>query len=542
MIGERILNYKIESRLGEGGVGTVYLASHTQLGRKVAIKVLNPALVDNADIRERFRNEATTLSALQHVNIITLYDYLEQEKELFLIMEYAPGQSLDSYIHQITGPIPEQKTIYFFEQILDGFAYAHQKGVVHRDIKPSNIIVTPDSDIKILDFGIAKILKEGKRNLTKTGTQLGTVLYMSPEQVQGRFVDQRTDIYSLGLTLFEMITGKCPYDEDKLTEYEVYEKILKEPLPSTASFYPGVSPKIQQIIAKATAKDPQDRYQSCEEFKEAFGQVSKPIAYTSSNTTQTKTNYSNTPKSEKAVPISSPRVSKSSDLDRLKRKNNLVLYSIVVILMALTTWIAWYVFSEKPTPVEDDSELVVENDVTEDDISTPKDDDYENEDRDRKSLEDILLDSLNQKKERTQDFLKLLRSDRESELLKGLLIDGQVEEGSSTQFLGEFVIQVTVANRREDARFEDLMIAITYFDDSNKELKTKEQGLEPLGAGKSITFRVREDVNAAKFTTKLKKVKVIDLEPTPVIDSLNTQLNKINDKIKEVREQMDENF
>jgi serine/threonine protein kinase len=457
-------------------------------------------------------------------------------------MEYAPGQSLDSYIHQITGPIPEQKTIYFFEQILDGFAYAHQKGVVHRDIKPSNIIVTPDSDIKILDFGIAKILKEGKRNLTKTGTQLGTVLYMSPEQVQGRFVDQRTDIYSLGLTLFEMITGKCPYDEDKLTEYEVYEKILKEPLPSTASFYPGVSPKIQQIIAKATAKDPQDRYQSCEEFKEAFGQVSKPIAYTSSNTTQTKTNYSNTPKSEKAVPISSPRVSKSSDLDRLKRKNNLVLYSIVVILMALTTWIAWYVFSEKPTPVEDDSELVVENDVTEDDISTPKDDDYENEDRDRKSLEDILLDSLNQKKERTQDFLKLLRSDRESELLKGLLIDGQVEEGSSTQFLGEFVIQVTVANRREDARFEDLMIAITYFDDSNKELKTKEQGLEPLGAGKSITFRVREDVNAAKFTTKLKKVKVIDLEPTPVIDSLNTQLNKINDKIKEVREQMDENF
>jgi len=542
MIGERILNYKIESRLGEGGVGTVYLASHTQLGRKVAIKVLNPALVDNADIRERFRNEATTLSALQHVNIITLYDYLEQEKELFLIMEYAPGQSLDSYIHQITGPIPEQKTIYFFEQILDGFAYAHQKGVVHRDIKPSNIIVTPDSDIKILDFGIAKILKEGKRNLTKTGTQLGTVLYMSPEQVQGRFVDQRTDIYSLGLTLFEMITGKCPYDEDKLTEYEVYEKILKEPLPSTASFYPGVSPKIQQIIAKATAKDPQDRYQSCEEFKEAFGQVSKPIAYTSSNTTQTKTNYSNTPKSEKAAPISSPRVSKSSDLDRLKRKNNLVLYSIVVILMALTTWIAWYVFSEKPTPAEDDSELVVENDVTEDDISTPKDDDYENEDRDRKSLEDILLDSLNQKKERTQDFLKLLRSDRESELLKGLLIDGQVEEGSSTQFLGEFVIQVTVANRREDARFEDLMIAITYFDDSNKELKTKEQGLEPLGAGKSITFRVREDVNAAKFTTKLKKVKVIDLEPTPVIDSLNTQLNKINDKIKEVREQMDENF
>ncbi len=539
MIGERILNYKIESRLGEGGVGTVYLAAHTQLGRKVAIKVLNPALVDNQQIRERFRNEATTLSELQHVNIITLYDYLEKEKELFLIMEYAPGQSLDEYIHQITGPIAEQKTCYFFEQILDGFAYAHQKGVVHRDIKPSNIIVTPDSDIKILDFGIAKILKEGKRNLTKTGTQLGTVLYMSPEQVKGQFVDQRTDIYSLGLTLFEMITGKCPYDGSILTEYEVYEKILKEPLPNPASFYPNVSDKIQQVIAKATAKNPQDRYQTCEEFKQAL------IAQTSTTNISTNTSYST--KTALASPnptrVTKKMASKSSGIDKLKRKNNLILYSVIIVLSSLTLWLGVSIFSENDQSTQDDgAEVVSENTKSKERDDNPVEVESDFSEDDTKSAEEILLDSLNQKKIRTEGFLKILKTEREKELLKGLLIDGQVEEGSSGQFLGEFVVQVTVANRRDDARFEDLLIGITYFNENDKQIKAREQALEPLDADKSITFRVREDVEAVKFATSLKKVKVIDLEPTEVLDSLNNELKELNERISKVKQNMSEDF
>lgn len=537
MIGERILNYKIESRLGEGGVGTVYLAAHTQLGRKVAIKVLNPTLIDNQEIRERFRNEATTLSALQHVNIITLYDYLEQDKDLFLIMEYAPGQSLDEYIHQITGPIPEQKTCYFFEQILDGFAYAHQKGVIHRDIKPSNIIITPDSDVKILDFGIAKILKEGKRSLTKTGTQLGTVLYMSPEQVKGQHIDQRTDIYSLGLTLFEMITGKCPYDGATLTEYEVYEKILKEPLPNPSSFYPNVSPKIQQVIAKATAKNPNDRYQTCEEFKEALAtQVIKTKMPSASHTTQKTV--------KTAAPSKSTTQAKPSDIDKLKRKNNLILYSIVVLLASLTLWLGWSILSDSPEPVQDDDVEMLSEDTEkeEDEKDIPVEIESDLNEEDTKNAEEILLDSLNQKKTRTEDFLKILKAEREKELLKGLLIDGQVEEGSSGQFLGEFVIQVTVANRREDARFEDLVIGITYFNENDKEIKAREQALEPLDADKSITFRIREDIEAAKFTTNLKKVKVIDLEPTQVVDSLNNELKTLNERISKVKQRMDEDF
>ena len=270
MIGERILNYKIESVLGEGGVGKVYLATHTQLGRKVAIKVLNPALVNEPRVRERFRNEATTLSGLQHLNIVTLYDYFEDEKGLFLILEYAQGKALDEYIKNTSGPIPEQKTIYFFNQILDGLAYAHHKGIIHRDVKPSNLIITSDADVKILDFGIAKILKEGRNNITKTGAQLGTVLYMSPEQVKGEPVDLRTDVYSLGVTLFEMLTGRSPYSDKVYTEFEVYQKILNEPLPPAKSVYPAISDHMQSVILKATHKNPNERFQSCEEFKEAI--------------------------------------------------------------------------------------------------------------------------------------------------------------------------------------------------------------------------------------------------------------------------------
>ncbi len=553
MIGERILNYKIEARLGEGGVGTVYLATHTQLGRKVAIKVLNPTLVSNTDIRERFRNEATTLSALQHVNIITLYDYLEEEKGLFLILEYATGQALDDYILKVSGPIPEQKAIYFFEQILDGFAYAHQKGVIHRDIKPSNLIITNDSEVKILDFGIAKILKEGKRNLTKTGTQLGTVLYMSPEQVQGKFIDHRTDIYSLGVTLFEMLTGKCPYDEQTHTEYQVYEKILKEPLPTASSFYPGVSDKMQYIISKATAKNPEDRYQSCEEFKAALRQSTTALKDTFAAPISTKSTTTNAPIYQTATaPVQHETIQKpsrssgSGDIERLKNRNNFVLYLIVAVLFITTIWVSYEVFFKNPTAGSSNlATNTTDGENQEDESRTGNYDDEDDilKDSDgEKTPEDLLLDSLKQKKERTQEYLKLLKKDREQELMKGLLIDGQVEQGSGAQFLGEFVIQVTVANRRSDARFEDLVIGITYFDDAQKELKNREQALEPLDPEKSITFRVREEINAAKYATKLKSVKVIDLEPTQVIDSLSNELKIIDERMQKLRKKMEEDL
>lgn len=266
--GTIIQNYRLVEFIGEGGMGQVWLAEHVLLGRKVAIKALHAQLLRNAGIRARFKNEAATLAHLQHPHIVTLLDYIEDEAGAYLVLEYVEGDPLDELIRLKTGPIPEARLKDLFGQILQGFVYAHSKKIVHRDVKPSNFLLTPEGKIKMLDFGIAKLLEEDHR-LTKTGTSMGTVLYMSPEQVRGEAVDQRSDIYSLGVTLFHMATGQCPYSAES-TEFIVYDQIVNHPLPAPTDFYPGVTPGIEAIIYKATAKNPADRYQDCQEFYNAL--------------------------------------------------------------------------------------------------------------------------------------------------------------------------------------------------------------------------------------------------------------------------------
>ena len=213
MIGQVIQNYKIESILGEGGMGIVYLASHTLLNRKAAIKALSPLLAANNDLKMRFYKEASTMSNLKHPNIVTLYDYIEDMGNLYLVMEYIDGVPLDKYVKNYGKPLPEDKIIHFFSQILDAFEYAHSKKVIHRDIKPANIIISNDDTVKILDFGIAKLLDETSEKLTQTGSKVGTVTFMSPEQVKALPVDNRSDIYSLGVAMYQIATGKCPYED-----------------------------------------------------------------------------------------------------------------------------------------------------------------------------------------------------------------------------------------------------------------------------------------------------------------------------------------
>lgn len=271
MIGKSILNYKIQSLIGEGGMGSVYLATHTQVNRTVAIKALLPQYMANLEIKQRFKNEASTLAHLQHPNIVGLFDYVEDESGMYLVMEYVDGIPLDEFIANVTGPMPEERAVPIIKEILSAFSYAHHKGIVHRDIKPANIIVTQNDGVKILDFGIARILGDSNHNLTKTGTQMGTVFYMSPEQVQGKKVDIRSDIYSLGVTFYQMLTGANPY-QDLTTEYEVYSRIVKEDLPPPQEIYPGIPAYLSAILKKALAKDPQERFQSCDDFLTAINQ------------------------------------------------------------------------------------------------------------------------------------------------------------------------------------------------------------------------------------------------------------------------------
>jgi serine/threonine protein kinase len=281
MIGLTILNYKIDSLIGKGGMGSVYLASHTQVNRKVAIKSLLPQFMANEEIKQRFKNEASTLAHLQHPNIVGLFDYVENEKGMFLVMEFVEGTPLDEFINNVTGPMPEKRAVPIMKEILTGFSYAHLKGIVHRDIKPGNIIISKNDGAKILDFGIARLMGDGNHNLTKTGTQMGTVFYMSPEQVQGKKLDHRSDIYSLGITFYQMLTGINPYSK-LTTEYEVFSQIVKEELPAPKDVYPGVPDYLASVIKKAMEKNPDNRFQSCDEFikaieeKATVNQVSKP--------------------------------------------------------------------------------------------------------------------------------------------------------------------------------------------------------------------------------------------------------------------------
>ncbi len=266
MIGKYVNSYEVDEIIESGGMSTVYLGIHKDIGYKVAIKALNPLLQKKPNYIERFRNEALLLSQLKHPGILSFYDYIENKDGIFIITEYVKGQTLEEYIDQVSGPISETRSIKILLKILDAVEYMHFNNIIHRDIKPSNFMITSDNDIRIIDFGIAKSLDDTNHLLTKDGTKVGTTFYMSPQQVKGQVLDRRTDIYSLGVTLFQMVTGQYPY-EKSASEYEIYNKIVNDPLPSAKDFYTGVSQKMLDVISKATQKKPLDRYQSCDELR-----------------------------------------------------------------------------------------------------------------------------------------------------------------------------------------------------------------------------------------------------------------------------------
>ncbi len=267
--------YEILRTLGEGGMGIVYLALQKPLNRKVAIKSIAPYLAREPAVRSRFATEASVLARLNHPNIVTLYDYIEEEGALYLIMEYVEGQPLSDLLQG--GPLSLDLIQRYFTQVLEAFQYAHQEGVVHRDIKPANIMITAGGRVKILDFGVARLLQTD-HSMTRTGMRLGTLLYMSPEQIKGeRDITARSDIYSLGVVLYEMLTGKPPYPTD-IGEFDLSLKIVKEPLFDLSHPPTQIPSKLLEVILKATEKLPEHRYADCAEFladfSAAFSQVS----------------------------------------------------------------------------------------------------------------------------------------------------------------------------------------------------------------------------------------------------------------------------
>ena len=260
MIGQIISHYKILEKLGEGGMGVVYGAEDTKLKRIVALKFLPPEFTRDKDAKERFFIEAQAAASLSHSNIVTVHEIDEYEDQIYIAIEYVEGQSLKDKIE--SGPLNIDDALKIAIQTAEGLNEAHEKGIVHRDIKSANIMITDKGHVKIMDFGLAKL--KGKSKLTKAGTTVGTASYMSPEQSMGKKVDHRTDIWSLGVVLYEMITGQLPFKGD-YEQAVVYSILNEEPEPVTG-LRTGVPVELERIINKALVKDPSERYQHVDDM------------------------------------------------------------------------------------------------------------------------------------------------------------------------------------------------------------------------------------------------------------------------------------
>ena len=265
-VGERIGDYEVVERLGAGGMGAVYKVRNLITDRVEAMKVLLPDLRQAADLAERFSREIKVHASLVHPNIAALHTALRVDHQLLMIMEFVEGTSLAERLRQ--GALPVMEAVNYTGQVLAALSYAHERGVIHRDIKPANIMVTAAHTVKLMDFGIAaQTAASGivQNRLTATGMALGSVHYMSPEQVKAGAPDARSDLYSLGVTLYEMVTGQCPIRGK--SEYEIMAAHLAMAPASPGELNPFLPPALSAIILKAMAKRPDDRFQTAAEFR-----------------------------------------------------------------------------------------------------------------------------------------------------------------------------------------------------------------------------------------------------------------------------------
>jgi eukaryotic-like serine/threonine-protein kinase len=275
--GDVVDRYRIVSRLGSGGMGVVYKAEDTRLGRTVALKFLLAEFTGDSAALERFRAEARILSALNHPNICVIYDISEDDKRIFIAMEHVSGRRLDHLI--AVTPIPYARALRYATQIAAGLAKAHAAGVIHRDLKPGNIMVTDEGEIKLLDFGVAKLMRHGPEiasgddaaTLTAVGTLIGTAAYMSPEQAEARVIDARSDVFAFGAVLYEMITGRRAF-EGSSSIATLASVLRSEPEPISAVL-PSVPPELERIVSRCLRKDPERRFQTAADLRVALEEI-----------------------------------------------------------------------------------------------------------------------------------------------------------------------------------------------------------------------------------------------------------------------------
>lgn len=265
MIGTFIKHYRIDEVVGQGGMGVVYRALDVNLERTVALKVLSTLLRNDPAFVERFRQEARIQAGLNHPNIATLFDFFVWNDQPVAVMEFIKGETLRSMVNR-SGPIPAHIALPIFIQALRGVAAGHKRHIIHRDLKPSNLMVTDEGIVKVTDFGIAKV--RSATGLTEDSTRVGSASYMAPEQILGRPVDVRTDIYIMGGTLYELLTGRPPFQG--MSQFEIESAHVREPPKAPTALCPHIPPAAVDAVMRALAKEPSNRFASAEEFIQAL--------------------------------------------------------------------------------------------------------------------------------------------------------------------------------------------------------------------------------------------------------------------------------
>ncbi len=313
MVGETIVHYKLLEKLGAGGMGEIYKAEDTRLHRIVAVKVLSPAVAADTERKKRFLQEAQAASALNHPNIITVYDIVTEGETQCIVMEYVAGKTLRDVIP--LGGIPVPQALGYAVQIAGALGVAHAAGIIHRDLKPSNIMITPSGLVKILDFGLAKFLEPmpdqsgeqatvEQNQLTREGSIIGTVSYMSPEQAEGKKVDTRSDIFAFGSVLYEMLTGKRAFEGT--SGISTLSSILRDEVKPIYEIAPDVPPLLEQIVLRCLQKDPDARWQSMRQMEGALTTLQRQLDPGSQYTSPLSATTMSIPPSSEERPVVAP--------------------------------------------------------------------------------------------------------------------------------------------------------------------------------------------------------------------------------------------
>ena len=269
-IGDTIGDYRIVELLGSGGMGSVYRVRNLITDREEAMKALLPSLYSTPELAERFSREIRIQASLEHPNIASLRTAIRFDNQLLMIMEFVEGITLDQRLRQ--SPIQVLQAIQWIRETLSALSYAHGRSVIHRDIKPANIMLTKTGAVKLTDFGVASMTETS--NLTRTGTAMGSLHYMSPEQIKAKHADCRSDIYSLGITFYQMLSGRRPFEGN--SDYEIMKAHLQFEPPSLLALNPSLPPSLIAVVFRAMAKNPEDRFQTASEFQAALDAAALP--------------------------------------------------------------------------------------------------------------------------------------------------------------------------------------------------------------------------------------------------------------------------